>query len=237
LEIDAGKPWRESIPPEEWQVYQSAGFGRPMGWGQRPAFLVIDVQYRTVGFEPLPLMESIARYFPTSCGENGWRAVEALRPVVEHARAAQVPILYPYVAPKTNRDAGRTGEKIPGLLDVPDEGYAFVEEVAPREDDLLVPKKHASAFFGTPLVSHLVDLAVDTVVIAGCTTSGCVRATAVDACSYNFRCAVIEDCVYDRSTLGHVAGLFDMQSKYADVITASEAVERLDAATVIRRAS
>ncbi len=225
--------WRDNIPPEEWLVYEAAGFGRSSGWGERPALLIIDVQYRTVGLKPLPLMESIREYFPTSCGEAGWRAVKALVPVVESARAADIPVIYPHVAPKTKEhDTGRTGTKIPGLLDVPESGYAFVEDVAPQEQDLLVPKRHASAFFGTPLVSHLIDLQVDTVLLAGCTTSGCVRATAVDACSYNFHCAVIEDCVYDRSTIGHVAGLFDMHSKYADVVNSTDVVTRLERTSV-----
>ena len=211
--------WRESIPAHDWRIYELAGFGRPSGFGSKPALLVIDVQYRTVGDTPLPIEESIATYYRTSCGQAGWDAVRQISRLVSSARERDVPIVYPYVAPKQAIDAGRTGEKIPSLLEVPDRGYAFVEEVAPQPPDLLIPKRHPSAFFGTPLVSYLIDMGIDTVVITGCTTSGCVRATASDAFAYNFHCAVVEDAVYDRSPTSHAVNLFDIQSKYADVIS------------------
>src|SRR5581483_9839254 len=182
-----GVGWRERIPDEEWRLYEAAGFGRTAGLGRSPALLVIDVQYRTVGDEPRPLLESIERFYRTSCGEVGWRAVEAIEPLLSAARSAGIPVIYPYVAPKTALDAGRTGTKIPSLLTVPERGYAFVESVAPRPDDLLIPKRHPSAFFGTALTSYLIDLGVDTLLLTGCTTSGCVRATAVDAFAFNFR--------------------------------------------------
>ena len=221
--------WRTRIPSSDWEVYGAAGFGRPAGLGTRPALMIIDVQYRTVGDEPLPLLESIATYYRTSCGEAGWRAVATIEPLLAVARDAGVPIVYPYVAPKSSLDAGRTGSKIPALMEVPERGYAFVEQVAPRSGDLLIPKRHPSAFFGTPLVSHLIDLDIDSVVLTGCTTSGCIRATAVDATAYNFHCVVVEDAVYDRSPLSHDVNLFDLQAKYADVMSAAAVADKLRA--------
>jgi nicotinamidase-related amidase len=220
--------WRDTIPQSEWDVYERAGFGRSAGLGTKPALLVIDVQYRTVGDEPAPLLESIERFYKTSCGEAGWRAVDEIQRVLAAARASGVPVVYPHVAPKSAIDAGRTGEKIPSLMEVPDRGYHFVADVAPEPDDLLIPKRHPSAFFGTALVSYLIDLGVDTVLLTGCTTSGCVRATASDAFAYNFRCAVLEDCVYDRSQLSHAVNLFDIQSKYGEVIDSDEATAYLE---------
>lgn len=220
--------WRDTVPASEWAVYEAAGFGRPAGLGRRPAVLVIDVQYRTVGDEPAPLLESIERYYRTSCGQAGWDAVAQIAPLLQAARARGVPIVYPYVAPKGALDAGRTGTKIPALMEVPDRGYEFVEPVAPVEGDLLIPKRHPSAFFGTPLVSHLIDLGVDSLILTGATTSGCVRSTAVDAFAYNFHCAVVEDAVYDRSRFSHDVNLFDLQAKYADVIPAAEALRYLE---------
>ena len=219
--------WRDAIPADELALYELAGFGAVSGLGQRPALLVIDVQYRTVGDEPLPIRESIARHYRTSCGQAGWDAVGDIQRVLAAARARNVPVVYPYVAPKGAQDAGRTGEKIPSLLEVPDRGYAFVAETAPVAGDLLIPKRHPSAFFGTALVSYLIDLGVDTVLLTGCTTSGCVRATACDAFAYNLRCGVIEDCVYDRSPTSHAVNLFDISSKYADVISANAAIAYL----------
>ena len=220
------KPWDHVISEEEQRAYRAAGFGNPSGVGSRPALLIIDVQYRTVGTEPKPFWESI-KEFPTSCGEVGWQAVRNIVPLLAEFRGRGWPVLYPHVAPKNKAtDGGRLAAKVPAIMNISQKGYEFVAEVAPRDGDVLLPKKHPSAFFATPLVSHLIDLGVDTLVMTGCTTSGCVRCSVVDAFSYNFRVLVPSDCVYDRSATSHAVNLFDMASKYADVAPAAELIER-----------
>ena len=219
-------PWDDVISDEEQRAYGAAGFGRPSGLGARPALLVIDVQYRTVGTVRAPFWEAI-KEFPTACGEVGWRAVDAMVPLVQLFREKGWPILYPHVAPKIANEGGRLAEKVPAIMGVAARGYEFVAEVAPRAGDVLLPKKHPSAFFGTALCSHLIDLAVDTVVVTGCTTSGCVRGTVVDAFSLNFKVAVPLDCVYDRGATSHKVNLFDMSQKYADVMPVTELIARL----------
>jgi maleamate amidohydrolase len=198
--------------------YELAGFGKPVGLGTRPALLIIDVQYRTVGTTPAPF-EAAVEEFPTSCGEVGWFAVEKIARLVEAFREKGWPILYPHVAPKQAYDAGRLGAKVPAIMDIPAKGYEFVAEVAPAEGDVLVPKRHPSAFFGTPLASYLVETGADSLVVTGCTTSGCIRSSVADAFSYNFRVSVPADAVYDRSPVVHEVNLFDMAQKYADVTT------------------
>jgi len=221
------KPWDGIISDEEQRAYRAAGFGHPSGIGERPALLIIDVQYRTVGTEPRPFWEAI-KEFPTSCGEVGWKAVRSIVPLLAEFRARGWPVLYPHVAPKNKAtDSGRLAAKVPAIMDIAQKGYEFVAEVAPREGDVLLPKKHPSAFFATPLASHLIDLGVDTLVVTGCTTSGCVRCSVVDAFSYNWRVLVPSDCVYDRSATSHAVNLFDMASKYADVAPSAEILERL----------
>ena len=210
------KPWDGIISAEEQKAYQAAGFGRTSGLGKRPALLIIDVQYRTVGTTPKPFWEAI-KEFPTSCGEVAWEAVHNIAKLVAAFRTNGWPILYPYVSQKESFDYGRLSEKMPGIMTVTKRGYDFVAEIAPREGDVLLPKKHPSAFFGTPLTSYLINLGADTVVVTGCTTSGCVRGTVVDAFAYNYRVAVPHDAVYDRSATSHAVNLFDMASKYADV--------------------
>lgn len=208
--------------------YELAGFGRPSGLGSRPALLIIDVQYRTVGTRPMPFEEA-TREFTTSCGEVGWAAVERISTLLTTFREAGWPVLYPHVAPKRGYDAGRLGAKVPGIMEIPERGYDFVSEIAPAEGEVLLPKRHPSAFFGTPLTSYLVEAGVDTLVITGCSTSGCVRSSVVDAFSYNFRVAVPSDAVYDRSPVVHEVNLFDMAQKYADVTTTERLLPRLAA--------
>ena len=220
------KPWDTIISEEEQRAYRAAGFGRPSGLGKRPALLIIDVQYRTVGTKPMPFWEAI-KEFPTACGEIGWAAVHQISRLVDQFRANSWPILYPYVSRKESFDTGRLAEKVPALMTVAERGYAFVSEVAPRDGDILLPKKHPSAFFGTPLTSYLIDLGVDTLVVTGCTTSGCVRGTVVDGFAHNFRTVVPHDAVYDRSATSHAVNLFDMASKYADVMTTSDCLAAL----------
>lgn len=207
--------------------YDAAGFGRPVGLGTRPALLIIEVQYRTVGTSPMPYDEAIQE-FTTSCGEVGWAAVAHIADLLALFRSRGWPVIYPHVAPKESFDAGALGAKVPGIMNIPQKGYEFVPDIAPHEGEILLPKRHPSAFFGTPLVSYLVQAGADTLVVAGCSTSGCVRGSAVDAFSYNFKVAVPSDAVYDRSPLVHEVNLFDIGQKYADVSTTDELIASLE---------
>lgn len=208
------------------QRYDAAGFGRPVGLGTRPGLLIIDVQYRTTGTSPKPFDEALEE-FTTSCGEVAWDAVANIRRLLELFREKGWPVLYPYVAPKKAFDAGALGAKVPGIMDIPDQGYEFHPDIAPLEGEVLLPKRHPSAFFGTPLLSYLVQSGIDSLVVTGCSTSGCVRGSAVDAFSYNYKVAVPSDAVYDRSPLVHEVNLFDIGQKYADVSTTDELLASL----------
>lgn len=221
------RPWDGIISDEEQRAYNASGFGRSSGIGKRPALLIIDVQYRTVGTTPLPFWEAI-KEFPTACGEVGWNAVGNIAQLLALFRRRGWPVLYPYVSPKEAFDAGRLSDKVPAIMNVASKGYEFVAEVAPGPNDILLPKKHPSAFFGTPLASYLINLQADTLVVTGCTTSGCVRGSVVDGFAYNFRVLVPQDAVYDRSATSHAVNLFDMASKYADVMPTADAIARLD---------
>ena len=222
----SAKVWDGLIPQDEVDAYEAAGFGRASGVGSRPALLIIDVQYRTVGTEPKPFWESI-KEFPTSCGDVGWSAVTQIEKLVAQFREKGWPIIYPYVAPKENFDTGRLAAKVPALMGVAAKGYEFVPPVAPQPGDILLPKRHPSAFFGTPLVSYLVERGIDTLVVTGCTTSGCVRGSVVDGFANNYRVLVPHDAVYDRSRTSHLVNLFDMNAKYADVMSTDEALVAL----------
>jgi len=221
------RPWSSVVTEEEERRYEAAGFGRAGGVGKRPALLIIDVQYRTVGTKRLPYWEAIKEY-PTACGEDGWSAVDHIQPLLAEFRRLGLPVLYPHVAPKNaDTDSGRLADKVPSIMGIDSKGYEFVAEIAPVKGDVLLPKKHPSAFFGTPLVSHLIDLGADTLFVTGCTTSGCVRSSVSDAFAFNFKVVVPQECVYDRSPTAHAVNLFDMNAKYADVMTTAEALAAL----------
>jgi len=224
----APRPWDHLISEDEKKAYRTAGFGRPTGIGQRPALLIIDVQYRTTGTERRPFWESI-KEFPTACGEPAWDAIGNIAKLLALFRERGWPVLYPYVSPKQGFDAGRLSDKVPAIMGVAAKGYEFVAEVAPTETDILVPKKHPSAFFGTPLASYLINTGADTLVVTGCSTSGCVRGTVVDGFAYNYRVLVPQDAVFDRSAVSHAVNLFDMSEKYADVMPAQDALTVLRA--------
>jgi nicotinamidase-related amidase len=223
-----GREWERLIPETDKDIYALAGFRERVGFGARPAVLVIDVQYRTTGDHPAPIREAITTMYPTACGEAAWRAIDKLQPVLASARRAGAPVIYPHVAPKKQVDVGRFGDKHHAIAQIPEHGYEFVAEVEPQPGDVLIPKRHASAFFGTALASYLIDFGVDTVIVTGATTSGCVRATVADAFSYNFRTIVVDECVYDRLESSHAVSLYDMDAKYADVVDAREVIEYLD---------
>ena len=200
--------WTGIITKEEERRYASAGFGGEGGFGIRPALLIIDVQYRTVGTKRVPYWEAIKEY-PTSCGAAGWDAVEKIAPLLAVFRAKGFPVLYPHVALKNAAtDGGRLAQKIPSIMSIDAKGYEFVEDIAPAAGDIILPKKHPS-------------------VITGCTTSGCVRSSVTDAFALNFKVIVPDDCVYDRAATSHAVNLWDMNSKYADVMSSADVTEKL----------
>ena len=229
MSATAKRPWDGVVSEADLEVYRKAGFGRTGGLGKRPVLLVIDVQYRTVGNTPKPILESLQDY-PTRCGEYGWRAVSQIEKLVQVFRRHKLPIIYPSIAPKTPRDMGRFANKMPSAPQDNPKAFEIVESIAPAPDDIILYKHFSSAFFGTALATHLVRLGADSLVLTGCTTSGCVRATAVDACSLDYRIVVPEDAVYDRGQVSHAVNLFDIANKYADVVPTAEAVQIVEKA-------
>lgn len=235
--------WDDVIPQEDRLAMMKAGFSQRQTYGSRPALLVVDVKYGFVGDRPEPILKSIER-FPRSCGERGWESVFKIKELLAAARRNAVPVFFTTDARRRDGiDAGQWAAKNARALEEPalegSEGTQIVREVAPLAEEVIIFKKKPSAFFGTPLISYLTGLHVDTVLIAGTTTSGCVRATAVDAFSYNFTTMVVEECVFDRSVISHKVTLFDLNAKYADVVnltTAVDYLERVGTAKVVPQA-
>jgi nicotinamidase-related amidase len=157
-------------------------------------------------------------------------AVHASVPLLALSREKAIPIIYTTVAyAKDGRDGGMFVKKVPALLQLTHDSplAQIVTELTPREDELVVEKKYASAFFGTHIAATLTAMGVDTVILVGCSTSGCIRASAVDGMQYGFRVIVPRECVGDRAPGPHEANLFDINGKYGDVVSLNEVLAYL----------
>lgn len=223
-------PWDGFIPEETLELYRRAGFAKPTRTGTKAALLVIDTQYLTTGEGPTPLAEAI-NYHPLNCGEYAWKAIPHMMRLIAAFRAERMPIIYAYYPPPKGRPSRGHQVRLPAAA-VNARHFEFVEQIAPQEGDILLPKVAPSAFFGTPLVKYLNMLKVDTLFVIGNTTSGCIRAAVVDGVSYDYKMVVAYEGCYDRAPVCHAVNLFDMASKYADVLTTTEAIAMLDALTV-----
>ncbi len=216
--------WDDVLSPLDREVIFRGGYGKSRGLGDHPALLIIDAQYNYVG-ENNPILEQIGKW-PSGAGESAWRAVGPIAAVLGVFRDQKLPVIYTRNVQQDNRFdsfAAKTNRNQSQYL-MGSKGTEIVDELRPKQGDLIVNKSYASAFYGTPLLSFLVKLKVDTLFVVGGTTSGCVRATCVDGASRNFDVAVLEDCVFDRVTISHKVALLDLWMKYCDVITSGEAI-------------
>jgi nicotinamidase-related amidase len=220
--------WNRFLTERDKAVFAAAGYGARAGFGNRPALLVIDVNYNFCGDRREPILESIKRW-RNSCGAEAWDGVARIKELIDVAHAQGLPVIYTTAVRRAdNWDSGswswknsRTGERAL-VARTERDGNEIVDEIAPEPQDILVLKQKPSGFFGTNLLSYLVLLGCDSVVVTGTTTSGCVRATVLDAFSNNFRVIVAEEACFDRSQASHAINLCDMHAKYADVLAVEE---------------
>ena len=192
--------WDDILTQRDKEVFALSGYGKRAGFGQRPAVLVIDVNYNFVGDKPEPILESVKR-FRNSCGEEGWEGVHRIRELLSEARKKHLPTFYTTGHDdRTNTVAfgrwqAKNSRSTEDMTEEWDKGNHIVEEIAPQQGDIVVRKQKPSAFFGTPLISMLNEVHADSVLVTGTTTSGCVRASVIDAFSYNLKVSVVEECV------------------------------------------
>ena len=222
--------WDRFLTERDRQVFAASGYGARGGFGKRPALVVIDVNWAFCGERPEPILDSI-RKWRNSCGEDAWIALDHLKPLIESARARGIPVIYTTgVRRADNWDAGswswknsRNREDVQAPASNLD-GNEIVSMIAPGPRDIVITKQKPSAFFGTNLAAYLTLLGCDSVVMTGTTTSGCVRASVLDAFSLNYRVAVAEECCFDRSQASHAINLCDINAKYGDVVKTAEVI-------------
>ena len=218
--------WSDVVSAEDLAVYSR--YERETYVGKRPALLAIDLYNAVYQGGARPVLE-VAKEFPGSCGVYAWDAIEPTKQLFALARSRGFPVFCttgedrqearPPSAQTTDRRRGNKGENPRGIFE------AFKPEV----EDVVIYKHQASGFFGTPLAKYLTQYGIDTVIVCGETTSGCVRASVVDAEANGFHVVLVEESTFDRSLHSHKINLFDMHHKYADVMHLDELAEHLEA--------
>ena len=245
------RSWESFLTERDREHLAASGFGKAgddrSGFGDNPALLVIDDYYSVLGTEREDILESVKRW-PSSCGLEGWEAIDKTAELIASARANGVPVMYvrgydhfddfKKIGHWSSR-AGQGKSRADRLAKLTDEearlSMVIVDEVAPQPGDLVLEKAAASAFHGTPLLFQLNHLNIDTVIACGETTSGCVRASVVDGATFRFRMGVVEECSFDRTQASHYINLFDMHSKYADVVFLEETTRYFDTIGATKR--
>ncbi len=224
--------WNKFLTERDKQVFGDAGYGQRAGFGERPVILVIDVNYNFTGDKPEPILDSIKRW-PNSCGEDAWESMRHIKDLIEAGRAKGIPVIY---TTGSSRPDGwdraswawknsRTGEwRDPNPHGTNLDGNDINPEIEPSSRDIVIRKLKPSGFHGTPLNSFLTNFKADSILMVGTTTSGCVRASVIDAFSENYRVALVEEGCFDRSEASHAINLCDMNAKYADVVGVDETI-------------
>ena len=228
--------WNQFLTERDKAVFAASGYGARQGFGKRPALLVIDVNRAFCGERAEPILESIKKW-RNSCGEDAWTALPYIGALIGKAREKGLPVIYTTGvrrgdlwdsgswAWKNNRAPEDAGNKtVMSNLD----GNEIVDEIAPGPRDIVIYKQKPSGFFGTNLASYLTLLGADSLIVTGTTTSGCVRASVLDAFSLNYRITIAEEGCFDRAQASHAINLCDMNAKYADVVKTTAVLEFFD---------
>ena len=228
--------WNKFLTERDKQVFGDAGYGQRAGFGERPVILVIDVNYNFTGDKPEPILDSIKRW-PNSCGEDAWESMRHIRRLLDAGRAKGIPVIYTTGTMRPDGwDRGswawknsRTGEwRTESNSGANLDGNEINPEIAPAPRDIVIKKLKPSGFHGTPLNSFLTQLKADSILMVGTTTSGCVRASVIDAFSENYRVTLVEEGCFDRSEASHAINLCDMNAKYADVVGTDEVIDYIE---------
>lgn len=218
--------WSDVVDPATQDLYSP--YARDLMIGASPALILIDL-YELVfaggARDPIELRDT----HPSSCGKYAHAAIGPITRLLAAARHVGIPVIH--VTVNRRYDIEATNRQ---LSDEPADAWRFHAECSPAPGELVVHKERASAFYGTSLVAELVRRGCDSVIIAGETTSGCVRASVVDGYSNGFHVALVEDAVFDRAWQNHCVNLFDLHHKYADVLRLPTALSLLERSVAAR---
>lgn len=221
--------WKDVVSSEALAIYRA--YERAIYVGERPALIAIDLYNLAYEGGARPVHEIIKEY-PSTCGEFAWAAVPPTQRLFRAARAAAIPVFYSTAELEVTRVVA-TNRRVNRLTP---QSFEIKDEFKPEPDDVIIRKQRASVFYGTPLIAYLTQLGVNSLIFCGESTSGCVRASVVDAYSNGYHVTIAEECVYDRHLLSHKVNLFDLHHKYADVMHTEEIVAHLNALKPLKKA-
>ncbi|MFC5650468.1 isochorismatase family protein [Paenibacillus solisilvae] len=216
--------WKEMVSEELLEIYKT--YRRETYVGKKPALLVVDLYNLAYEGGARPVIE-LQKEYPSSCGIHAWEAIEPTKQLVEAARSLGFPIIYLTGDQKTRMTGAFSSTNRKSTSVKSDDAYEIYHAFKPEPENLIIYKTRASGFYGTPLSAYLTMMGVDSLIVCGESTSGCVRASVVDAYSHGFHSVVVEECCFDRSPLSHKISLFDLHHKYADVMHIDEVLEHL----------
>ena len=216
--------WKDLVSEEVIEIYKP--YQRKTYVGERPALLAIDLYNLVYEGGPKPVHEAVKEQ-KSSCGIYAYEAIGPIQELLNLARSKKIPIIYTTTETRKEAKPGSVHATARNIQKIDPEAYQIYKEFKPQPGDLIIFKERASAFFGTPLVAHLTRMGIGSLMVCGETTSGCVRASAVDAYSYGYHTTLVEECCFDRSILSHKVNLFDLHHKYADVMHLDEVKKEL----------
>ncbi|MFC1962593.1 isochorismatase family protein [Chloroflexota bacterium] len=222
--------WEKFMTERDKEHYKVTGKKDFFGFGDKPALLLIDIYYGVLGLKREPILEQIKK-IPGGMGLEGWDAVDRTAKLLEITRDLSIPVVH--VTRLDSDSVASWAKRIKAIRadnrQIPEElrrrSGEIVSEVAPIKGELVIRKAAPSAFQGTPLSFMLRSMDIDTLIVCGESTSGCVRATVVDGATHSYHMGVVAECCFDRTEMSHYVNLFDMHQKYADVIDMDHAVQ------------
>ena len=216
--------WHDIVPAHVLKIYSA--YERDIFVGENPALLAIDLYNLGYDGGPRPVEEVVSEY-PSSCGIYAWNALPPTERLFKAARAVGIPVIYSTTERRPEANVTNANATARQRTRLSDESFEIKAELAPQPGDLMVYKQRASTFYGTPLLAQLHQMGVQSLIVCGESTSGCVRASVVDAYSNGIHTTIAEECTFDRSELSHKVNLFDLHHKYGDVMTVDDIVIHL----------
>ena len=226
----SARVWDRFLTDED-KAHLASSQHHPIGFGEKPALLLIDIYRGVFGDRPEPLLEAI-KTWSGSTGPVGWEALKRVERLLGIAREVGIPVIHatgntdvPHWSDRRERMRAETDDSV--ASERRRRRFEIMPEVAPIPGEVVIRKSAPSAFFGTALPMHLNYIDVDTLIVCGESTSGCVRASVVDGCAHRYRMIVVEEGVWDRHQASHAINLFDMNQKYADVLDIDAVIEWL----------